>query len=133
MPSGIEWFTRFDDVERGRLEQLVLAQLALHQPLGQAAGVDRRAGNLGQDVGQRPGMVLVAVSQDDRADLVPVLLEVADVGDDEIDAEHVGVGEGEATVDHEDVSGGLDGGDVLAHLAHPAERDDAQGIGHESS
>ena len=75
-------------------------------------------------------MVLVAVGQDDAAHRLPVLLQVRDVGDDEVDAEHLGLGEREAAVDDEDLVVDLDDGDVLADLAHPAERDDAQRIGH---
>ncbi|GAB1428364.1 hypothetical protein MASR2M17_17940 [Aminivibrio sp.] len=47
-------------------------------------------------------MVLVAVGHDDADDLLPVLLEIGDVGDDEIDAEHLVVGKHEAAVNDED-------------------------------
>ena len=111
----------------------MLAQLALDEALGQPGGIDRRAGDLGQDVRQGAGVVLVTVGQDDAAHPVAVLREVGGVGDDEIDAEHLRLGEREAAVHDEDVVVDLDDGDVLADLAHPAERDDAQGIGHGSS
>ncbi len=70
-------------------------------------------------------MVLVAVGQDDAADLVAVLGEIGRVGHDQVDAEHVRIGEGETAVDDDDLVIGLDGGDVLADLADPAQRDDA--------
>src|SRR3990172_2673869 len=56
--------------------------------------------------------------------LVP---EIGDVGDDEIDAEHLLVGEHQAAVDDDDVVAVLEDEHVLADLAHPAERDDPEG------
>jgi hypothetical protein len=119
-----------DDVQRSRVEELVLLELSLDQALGQPRGVDRGSRDLGKDVRQRPGVVLVAVGQDDAAHAISALGQVRDVGDDEVDPEHVGLGEREPAVDDEDLTVDFDGGDVLADLAHPAERNDAQGFGH---
>jgi hypothetical protein len=124
---------RLHDVEGRRVEQLVLAQLALDQSLGQLRRVDRGARDTWQDVGQAAGVVLVPVREDDRPHPVPVLLEVGRVRDHKVDPEHLGIREGQATVDHKDLAGGIDGRDVLADLAHPAQRDDAQRIGHSVS
>ena len=71
-------------------------------------------------------MVLVGVGDEEGLDLLAVLLEVRDVGDDEVDPEHLLVGEHQAAVDDDDLVAVLEDVHVLADLAHPAERDDAE-------
>ena len=66
---------------------------------------------------------------EERLDLVPALLEVGDVGDDEVDAEHLLVREREPAVDDDDLVAVLEHGQVLADLAHAAQGQDAQGLG----
>ena len=79
-----------DDVERpdvdlvARVEredrvvvELVLLDLVAEEAAGQRAGVDRHARELGEDVRQRADVVLVGVGDEERPDLVAVLLEVA--------------------------------------------------------
>ena len=112
--------------------ELVLLDLVAEQAAREGARVDRHARELGEDVGQRADVVLVGVGDEERAHLGAVLLEVADVGDDEVDAEHLLVREHEAAVDDDDVVAVLEDVHVLADLPHPAERDDAErlvGIG----
>ena len=106
--------------------ELVLLDLVAEEAAGQRAGVDRHARELGQHVRQRADVVLVGVGDEERPDLVAVLLEIGDVGDDEVDAEHLLVGEHEAAVDDDDVVAVLEDVHVLADLPHPAERDDAE-------
>ena len=106
--------------------ELVLLDLVAEEAAGERAGIDRHARELGQDEGQRADVVLVGVGDEERPDLVAVLLEIADVGDDEVDAEHLLVGEHEAAVDDDDVVAVLEHVHVLADLPHPAERDDAE-------
>ena len=71
-------------------------------------------------------MVLVGMGDQERLDVGAALLEVGDVGDDEVDAEHLLVGEHEPAVDDDDVVAVLEDVHVLADLPHPAERDDAE-------
>ena len=139
-PPGMEWLTRngvileradreldpgLHLVEVRRAEQLVLLQLAGDQADGQLRGIDRGPADAGQDVGQAAGVVLVAMGQDDAAHRVAALGEVRGIGHDQVDAEHVRIGEGQAAVDDEDLVIGLDGGDVLADLTDSAQRNDA--------
>src|SRR3712207_8270851 len=51
------------DVERRGVEELVLAQLPVHQAFGQPRRVDRRPRDARQDVRQRPRVVLVSVRE----------------------------------------------------------------------
>ena len=139
--SGIEWPTRNGiDVERPDLElvarlereervvvELVLLDLVAEQAAGEGRGVDRaRPGTPGRTYGRRADVVLVGVGDEERLDVGAALLEVGDVGDDEVDAEHLLVGEHQPAVDDDDVVAVLEDVHVLADLAHPAERDDAE-------
>ena len=106
--------------------ELVLLDLVAQQAARERARVDGDARELGQDVRQAADVVLVGVGDEERPDLVAVLLEVRHVGHDEVDAEHLLVGEHQAAVDDDDVVAVLEHVHVLADLPHPAERDDAE-------
>ena len=54
-----------------------------------------------------------------------LLAQVGEVGQHEVDAEHVGVGEHQAAVEQHDATVELDGRAVAADLAEPAEEGDA--------
>ena len=104
------------DVEPGVLEQPVLAQLDGYQAVGETRGVDGRV-QLGQHVGERPDVVLVAVGYQYGLQLVPVLDEVGDVRDDEVDAGHPLLGEEHAGVDDDHLAVVLQRHHVLAYFA----------------
>ena len=67
------------------------------------------------------------VREEDAADLVLVLNEIGDVGEDEVDARHLFGREDDARVDDDDVVPVLDGGHVLADLADAAEEEHFDG------
>ena len=71
-------------------------------------------------------MVLVAVRDDDRLDIGGALAQVGEVGQHEVDADHVGRGKAKAHINHHDAPVALDDGHVLAHLSQPPEGQDAQ-------
>ena len=108
--------------------ELVLLDLVAEQAACQGRGVDRHAGELGQDVGQAADVVLVGVGDQERLDHVAAVLEVCDVGHDEVDAEHLLLGEHQAAVDDHDLVAVLEDGHVLADLADAAEWQDAQDL-----
>ena len=129
-----------DDAERPDLElvarlerehrvvvELVLLDLVAEQAAGERRGVDRHARELRQDVRQGADVVLVGVGDQERLDVGLALLEVGDVGDDEVDPEHLLVGEHQPAVDDDDVVAVLEHVHVLADLADAAERDDSKG------
>ena len=95
------------------------------QARGQAGAVDGHI-DLLEDVGDGPDMVLVAVGDEQTADAVLVLGEVAHVGNDKVDAVHIVAGKGHAAVHDDDLAAVLIHGHVLADLVQPAERDDLQ-------
>ena len=71
-------------------------------------------------------MVLVAVGDDDRLDVVGALAQVGEVGQHEVDADHLGRREAQADVDDDDAVVVLDDRHVLADLAQPPEGQDPQ-------
>ncbi len=70
-------------------------------------------------------MVLVAVGEDHRLDPIGVVAQIGEVGEHQIDAGHVGIGEHDPAVEDDDASVDLDAGAVAADLAEAAEEDDA--------
>ena len=82
--------------------------------------------DLAQDVGQCPDVVLVAVGEDDRLDVLGALAQVGEVGQDQVDAEHLGSRERQPGVDDDDPAAVFDDGHVLADLPQPAEGDHAE-------
>jgi hypothetical protein len=81
---------------------------------------------LGEDPGEATDMVFVAVGEDDAADESAVFNEIANVGDDDVDAEELLFGEHEAGVNDDDVVAEAEGEAVHAELAESTERDDLQ-------
>ena len=111
--------------------QAVLVQLRLDQPQRQpGAEHERMRPGLAQQVGQRADVVLVAVGEHDRLQPVGAVDHVGEVGQHQVDAVHLRLGEGEAGVDQDQVAAGLEHGHVLPNLAQPAERDDLDGFAH---
>ncbi len=110
-----------------RVAELVLVELGADHADRQQAAVDhRRLADLTQHVGQRADVVLVAVGEDDRLDVVDAIAQVGEVGQDEVDAEHLRGREHQAGVDDDDAAVVLDHGHVLADLAQSPERQHAQ-------
>ena len=75
---------------------------------------------LGEDPGKAADVVFVAVGEDDGADVLLVLDEVGNVGDDDVDAEELGLGKHEAGIDDDDVVFIAEGEAVHAELAESA-------------
>jgi hypothetical protein len=59
-------------------------------------------------------VVFVSVREDQRADFFGILLEIAEVGRDDVDAHQLGVGEHHARVDDDNIVAIADG-----HRVHP--------------
>ena len=115
-------------VDLGRLEQAVLVELRLRDREGETARVDRRV-DVAQHERQGAVVVFVAVRDEEAEDVVAALTQVADVGQHEVDAEHVVAREGETAVDDDDLAVVFDRGHVLADLPHASQGDDLQGFG----
>jgi hypothetical protein len=74
-------------------------------------------------------VIFVTMRHQQGPQFVPALADVGEVVDNDIDAEHLVVGEHQSAVDHDHVVVGLDDRHVAPDLAATAERDDA-GVRH---
>ena len=109
--------------------QLVLIELGARHRDRQSAAVHRRhvrVGELAQDERERAEMVLVAVRDDDRLDVPGPLAQVGEVGQHEVDADHLRGREAQPHVDHDDAAVMLDDRHVLADLSQPPQGQHAQ-------
>src|SRR6476661_4261305 len=106
----------------------VLLELGLHEREGQRGADDRDVALELEQVGHRADVVLVAVREDDRHDVVEPVGDVAEVREDQVDSRVVVLGEEDAAVDDEQLAPGLEHGHVAADLAEPTERHDPQAV-----
>jgi len=83
-------------------EQAVLFQLAFDQGEGELGRRERDV-ELGEDPGKAADVVLVAVGENDGANVFAILREIADIGDDDVDAKELFFGEHQAGIDDDDV------------------------------
>ena len=114
-----------DHVQRSNVLQPVLLQLVLAQRQRQFRAVDR-GGQVAQHVGHRADVVLVAVGDEIAPDLLPVVLQVTGIGNDEVHPGHILPGKNAAEVDHDDVILIFKYRQVLADFAKAAQRYDLQ-------
>ena len=112
-----------DGDELGAVEHPRFLDAAAGEAERQPRPVDRD-GDVAQEVGEPAGVVLVGVREHHALDPVGVLAQVREVGQDEVDAGHVGVGEHEPAVDDEDAPLDLEAEAVPPDLAQPAEEDE---------
>ena len=106
----------------GASRELVLVELGADHADRQQAAVDhRRRADLAQHVGQGADVVLVAVGEHDRLDVVGAVAQVGEVGQDEVDPVHLRGREHQPGVDDDDLAVELDDGHVLADLAEAAQ------------
>ena len=99
----------------------MLLELVFHESHREAAAVNRNV-QVGKDERKRANMVFVAVRQEDGFDFALVFEQVADVGDDDVDAEQFVVGEHHAGIDDDDGSAAAERHHVHAKFAESAQR-----------
>ena len=109
-----------------RLLEAVLAQLGAQQGQGQLGADERDVAALAQEVRRGADVVLVAVGQHQGLDLVEAVPDRVEVGEDQVDAGVVVLGEQDAAVDDQQPVVVLEDGHVATDLAEAAERDDPQ-------
>ena len=129
--AGPDALARLHRDELGAFHQPMLLQLQLDEPRGEPGAVDGHV-QLFEHIGNGTHVILVPVGDEQTPDAGPVLDEVADVGNDEVDAVHVVPGESHAAVHHDDLAAVLIGGHVLADLIETAQGDDFQFFCHRS-
>ena len=105
----------------------VFLQLGLDQGQGELGADQGNVGAQAQQVRHGTDVVLVAVGQDDGHDVVEPVLDVGEIGQDQIDAGLGLLREEDAAVDDEQLAVDFEDGHVAADLPQAAERDDPQG------
>ena len=138
--SGMEWLTATNSRSKGPklsrspsativrdgVLQAVLAQLGADQRQGELGADQRDVLALAQQVRHRTDVVLVAVGQHQRVDGVEAVPDRVEVGQDQVDARVVLLGEEHPAVDDQQAAVVLEDGHVAADLAEPAEGDHPQ-------
>ena len=133
--SGIEWLTATNsqwngpghvvvagrDLDQRRVDP-VLAQLGRDQGEGEPRPDQRDVAAQPQQVGDGADVVLVPVGEDDGVDVVEPVLDDPEVGQDQVDAGLLGLGEQHAAVDDQQPAVELEHGHVAADLAEAAQR-----------
>ena len=114
-----------DRVQRDLPEQPLLLELARDQPGGERRRVERHA-EIGGEIGDRADMVLMAVGEDDAEQVGAILLDEGEVGQDQLDPRIIGIGEGQAEIDHHPFALAAVEIDVHADLARAAEREEQE-------
>ena len=89
------------DMQREAVDEAHLGELRFQHLGGEGRGIDRDAGELRPEIDHRAEMILMRVGQQQADDIVPLLLDEADVGKDDVDAGLGLAAEGHAHVDDE--------------------------------
>ena len=113
----------------GGAQQTVLVELRLDEAERQPGRPDLLDAHLAHQVRQRADVILVRVRQHDGAN--GAVVEVAEVREDEVDAEVLVARERHPGVDDDPLVADLEDGHVLPDLAEPAERDDTEHVSHD--
>ena len=109
-----------DDVDLDLADQPLFLKFAGDQRGGERRGVERHF-QIGGEIGNRTDMIFMSMGQDDPDQLLAPLLDELQFGQDQVDAGIVGVGKGQAEVDHQPFALGAIEVDVHANLARAAE------------
>ena len=104
---------------------VVLLAFRLNEGEGQLGADQRDVRAQLEQVGHAADMVLMAMSEHERVDLVETVLDVAEIGKNQVDARLLLFGEEHAAVDEQQVTVVFDYVHVAADFAQTAERRDA--------
>ncbi len=115
----------FDDMNLDLADQPLFLELAGDQIGRERGGIERHL-EIGREIGNRADMVLMPVGQDDADQFLAALLDEFQFGQDQVDPRIIGVGEGQAEIDHQPFALGAVEIDVHANLARPAEGQEKQ-------
>ena len=118
---------RLDDLQSIAHIDAVFFELWFDERQRHRRSIDR-AVEVWQHVRYRTDVIFVAVGEDERLDLVPPRLEVGEIGNDQVDAELIGIREHDSGVNED--RGVLPGHRHHVHpeLAEPAQRDDLERV-----
>ena len=118
-------FACFDRMQIDFVVEPILAQLVFGKPQGQRRPVNRHFANaleLRHDVWQCANVIFMPMGNDDATKFADAVLDVADVGNDEVDTPLPLLGKFPAGIDDDEVAVMLDDHHTLANFGHPTKR-----------
>ena len=121
----LETFIGTDLAQVGVVEQSMLFQFVFDVGKRELRAPHRHV-QFAQNPGQRSDVILVPVGQDNAAHPLPVLDQVGNIRDDNIDAQQLGFRKHQARVDDDDIVTPANGHAVHSELAQPAQGHDVQ-------
>jgi len=119
----VDRFVLAQGAQVGAVQHVLLFELALDEPQRERRAVNGRV-DLAQQVGQGRDVIHVAVRQDDAAQAVLVLDDVFEIGQHQVDAVHIVIGEFDPAVDDNHVAAIFVDGHVLADFPQAAQGSD---------
>src|SRR5258708_10628590 len=112
-------------IQVGVVEKLVFVELIFYISQRELGRPNRHV-QFAENPRQNADVSFVGVRQDDAAHILAIFEQVRNVGDDDVDAQQLGLREHEPGVDHDDVVAQADDHAVHTELAHPAQRNNMQ-------
>jgi hypothetical protein len=119
----VEHVARMDEPQLDLAGQPLLLQLVGDQPGGERRRVERHL-EVGGKVGNGADVILMAMGQDQRDQILAALFDEFEVGKDEVDAGIIRLAKGHPAVDHQPFAVGPVEIDVHANLARAAKREE---------
>ena len=123
--AQIDGLSVLDHLSLHPVQKLVLPQLVLDQPYGQLRGVNRHI-DLFEHIGKRTDMILMSMGNNKALHLLNIFLQIGDVRDNKIDAQHVILREGKSAVHDNNTVLEFKGSNVHSDLLQSAQRNDPQ-------
>ena len=123
--SQVDGLSELDHLSLRAFQKVMFLQLILDDSHGQPGGVYRDV-HLLQDVGQRTDMVLVSVRDHKALHLLDVILQIGDIRNHHVNAQHIVIGEGKSAVHHNNTVLVFEGSNVHTNLLQASQGDDLQ-------
>ena len=117
-----------DLMEDGAGRQTMLLQLVFDQADGQLGGVDRHI-EFFEQVRQTADVILMAVGDEQTLDAVLIFQHIGKIRNDQINAEHISIGENKSAVHEDHIPLAFIQRNVFADLTEAAQRADVHGGG----
>ena len=122
--AQMHFVARIDHMKR-HVGNLVLLQLVLNQAERKLGAVNRH-GNPLQHIRRRADVILMSVRDQKRAYTVVIFLQIADIGNHQIDSQHILLRKNHAAVYHNDIVSIFKNGHVLSDFVNAAQWNNLQ-------
>jgi hypothetical protein len=123
--------TRFDAMQQHVAEQIVFFEFAFSETGGEVGTVNRDVETF-ENIRQRPEMIFVTVREDDRGNVVAILVEKTKIWDRNVDAVSRLFGKAHPGVENQHLVAVPHSHTIHSKLADTAEWDDLEDTSHKS-